>query len=191
MAKKKNKGSEYSDFSTFINLKTDFGFKKIFGNKKIMIAFLNTVLPEKIESIEYLSPEQLGVKKENRKAVYDISCKTAEGKHVIVEMQASVQPNFADRGLLYISFPIINQAPKGKVTKVNKKGETIKAPWDYSLKGVYMIGILDFVLFPEESTENIVIEHVKLVRLEANIIFSDKLEIVTIELPKFNKKAEE
>jgi predicted transposase/invertase (TIGR01784 family) len=185
--KRKNKISKYSENPVFINPKTDFGFKKIFGHKTIFISFLNTILSEKIVDIEYLPGEHFGYKKENRKAAYDISCKTADGKHVIVEMQAAPQPHFAERELFYASYPIISQAPKGKITKTNRKDKEIKAPWDYSLAGVYMIGILDFILFPEEKAKNIVIEHVKLVRQEANIIFSDKLELVTIELPKFDK----
>jgi predicted transposase/invertase (TIGR01784 family) len=157
----------------------------------MLISFLNTILPETLVNIEYLSQEQLGYKKENRKAVYDISCKTADGKHVIVEMQASPQPHFADRALLYAGYPIISQAPKGKVTKINEQGETVKVPWNYSLAGVYIISILNFNLFTEEKAKPIIIERVKLVRQEANIIFSDKLELVTIELLKFKKKKEE
>jgi predicted transposase/invertase (TIGR01784 family) len=191
MAKKTNKVSKRSDFSTFINPRTDFGFKKLFGYENILVSFLNTILPETIVDIEYLSQEQLGYKKENRKAVYDISCKTITGKHLIVEMQAAPQPHFAERALLYASYPIVSQAPKGKVSKINKKGETIKVSWDYSLAGVYIISILNFNLFTEEKAKTIIIEHVKLVRQEANIIFSDKLELVTIELLKFKKKKEE
>ena len=53
--------------SKYINLYTDFAFKKIFGteaNKDILISFLNTFLEfegdKAIEDIEYINPEQLG-----------------------------------------------------------------------------------------------------------------------------------
>jgi predicted transposase/invertase (TIGR01784 family) len=193
MIKKKsnNKAAKHIDSGVFINIKTDFGFKKIFGNKTLLIAFLRTILLEEITEIEYLPAEQLGYIKENRKAVYDVYCMTSGGKRFIVEMQASPQPNFAERELFYMSYPIISQAPKGKITKTNRNGKRVKSIWDYSLEGVYMIGILDFIMFPEETTENIVTEHVKLVRQKANIVFTDKLELVTIELPKFKKKETE
>ncbi|MDR1169540.1 MAG: Rpn family recombination-promoting nuclease/putative transposase [Prevotellaceae bacterium] len=186
--KGKNKTSKKTDKEVFMNLKTDFGFKKIFGNKTLLIAFLKTILFEDITEIEYLPAEQLGYVKENRKAVYDVYCTTSSGKRFIVEMQASSQPNFAERMLFYMSYPIISQAPKGKVKKTDSDGKEVKKVWDYSIEGVYMIGILNFTLFPEKEAKNIVVEHIKLVRQKTNIVFTDKLEFVTIELPKFRKR---
>jgi predicted transposase/invertase (TIGR01784 family) len=189
--KNKKKISKPLEPPVFMNLKTDFGFKKIFGNKKILIAFLNTILSEKITDIDYLPPEQLGIKEKNRKAVYDLYCKSDTGKYFIVEMQASPQPNFVDRELYYVSHSIINQAPKGKVTKINEKGEEIKVPWNYSIKGIYVVGILDFILFPEKGAEDIVVEYIDLVRRNSRKLLTDKFELVTVELPKFKKTKEE
>jgi hypothetical protein len=53
-----------------------------------------------------------------------------------------------------------------------------------------VITILDFALFAKKA-ENIIMECVKPVRTKADIIFTDKLEPVMIELPKFNKTATE
>ncbi|MDR1341322.1 MAG: Rpn family recombination-promoting nuclease/putative transposase [Prevotellaceae bacterium] len=186
---KEGKGiSESIGQEVFINLKTDFGFKKIFGNKTLLAAFLRTVLFKDIKKIEYLPAEQLGYAREDRKAVYDVYCTTSGGKRFIVEMQASSQPNFAERLLFYMAYPIISQAPKGKVTRTNSAGKQVKSGWDYSIEGVYMVGILNFTLFPEKLAKNTVVEHVRMMRKEANIVFTDKLEFVTIELPKFRKK---
>ncbi|MGB3619075.1 MAG: PD-(D/E)XK nuclease family transposase, partial [Catalinimonas sp.] len=49
----------------YINLFTDFGFKKLFGeapNKELLIAFLNELLEgkERIEDLSYLKNERLG-----------------------------------------------------------------------------------------------------------------------------------
>jgi predicted transposase/invertase (TIGR01784 family) len=189
--KGKSKTSKNAGKEVFMNLKTDFGFKKIFGNKMLLIAFLKTILRKDITEIEYLPAEQLGYVKENRKAVYDVYCTTSSGKRFIVEMQASSQPNFAERMLFYMSYPIISQAPKGKLTKTDSEGKEVKVVWDYSIEGVYMIGILNFTLFPEKAAKNTVVEYIKLVRQKTNIVFTDKLEFVTIELPKFRKKLTE
>jgi predicted transposase/invertase (TIGR01784 family) len=81
-----------------------------------------------------LPAEQLGHRNEDRKAVYDIYCITSEGKRFIVEMQASSQPNFAERMLFYMSYPIIAQAPKGKVTKTDRNGKQVESAWDYSIE---------------------------------------------------------
>jgi hypothetical protein len=103
MTKKKGKVevSKSRKIPVFMNIKTDFGFKKIFGNKVLLIAFLNAILDKDIVEVEYLPAEQLGYIKENRRAVYDVYCTTATGERFIVEMQASPQVHFADRIVFY------------------------------------------------------------------------------------------
>jgi hypothetical protein len=46
-------------------------------------------------------------------------------------------------------------------------------------------------MFPEEKAENIVMEHIKIVRQEAETVLTDKWEAVTVELPKFTKTEDE
>jgi hypothetical protein len=185
--KEKTDTNKKVDLSAFMNIKTDFGFKKTFGDKTLLIAFLNVILNRKIVDIEYLPTEQLGYIEENRKAVYDVYCTTATDERFIVEMQASPQPYFIERILFYMAYPVISQAPKGKVTGMNSKGEEVKVPWDYSISGVYMICILDNIIFSEEKAKDIVMEQMQIVRQQANEIATDKWEVITIELPKFNK----
>jgi predicted transposase/invertase (TIGR01784 family) len=189
--KKKTDTKKKDDLSAFINIKTDFGFKKIFGDKTLLMAFLNVILNREIVDIEYLPTEQLGYIKENRKAVYDVYSTSATGERFIIEMQASPQPYFIERILFYMAYPVISQAPKGKITGMNSKGEAVRVPWDYSISGVYMICILDNIIFPEKKAHDIVLERMQIVRREANEIATDKWEAITIELPKFNKTEEE
>ncbi|MDR1053060.1 MAG: Rpn family recombination-promoting nuclease/putative transposase, partial [Planctomycetaceae bacterium] len=193
MAKEKLKAevSKRLEMPVFMNIKTDFGFKKIFGNKVLLIAFLNVLLNKDIVDIEYLPAEQLGYIEENRRAVYDVYCTTVNGERFIVEMQASPQVHFADRIVFYMSYPVLSQAPKGQINLINNAGEEIKVPWDYALKGVYMICILDNIMFPEEQAKNIVMEQIKIVRQKAKTVLTDKWEAVTIELPKFTKTENE
>ncbi|MDR1170148.1 MAG: Rpn family recombination-promoting nuclease/putative transposase [Prevotellaceae bacterium] len=183
----KTKASKSIETPVFMNIKTDFGFKKIFGNKVLLIGFLNAILNRDIVEIEYLPAEQLGYIEENRKAVYDVYCTTENGERFIVEMQASPQVHFADRIVFYMSYPVLAQAPKGLINLINSAGEEIRVPWDYALRGVYMICILDNIMFPEEKARDIVMERIKIVRQEAETVLTDKWEAVTIELPKFTK----
>jgi hypothetical protein len=191
MEKEKADTKEKGKLSAFMNIKTDFGFKKTFGDKTLLMAFLNIILKRKIVDMEYLPPEQLGYIEENRKAVYDVYCTSATGERFIVEMQASPQPYFLERILFYMAYPVISQAPKGKVTGINSKGEEVRVPWDYSISGVYMICILDSIIFPEEKAKDIVMERMKIMRQEAKETATDKWEVITIELPKFNKTEDE
>jgi predicted transposase/invertase (TIGR01784 family) len=50
-----------------------------------------------------------------------------------------------------------------------------------------VIDILNSVLLTEKESENIYIERVKLICTEANVVFTDKVGIIIIELPKFKK----
>lgn len=185
---KEGKSAQKTGAKVFMNPKTDFGFKKIFGNKRLLLEFLEAlgVLPEKIADLEYLPLEQLGIVKENRKAIYDIYVKTASGKRYIVEMQVSRQDHFEERMLFYASYSVIYQAPRGKISTTGEKGEKA-ARQSYDIAGVYIIAILDFVLFQEKASKAIVVEHVKLMRQEANLQFTDKYQFLIIELPKFKK----
>ena len=145
-----------------------------------MIDFLNEVIREEglITDIQYLSPEQWGNLKTERKAVFDIFCITESGDYFIVEMQKAKQTFFRDRSLYYASLPIQKQAPRGN--------------WDFRLKAVYLVGILDFVLFDEcEEDKEHTIEYVQLTRERTKTQYSNKLRFAFIELPKFKKTEKE
>ena len=164
--------------SVYINPLTDFGFKKIFLNKELLIAFLNDVVGTDIKEIQYLPTEGLGNFIEERTAVFDLLCTTENDDYFIVEMQLGKQTYFRDRVLFYASHVIRKQAPRKKY-------------WNYNLKAVYVVSILNFITFTEESAKKEVIERVYLYRETTKTQFSDKLNMIFVELPKFNKQAAE
>ncbi|WP_051321441.1 Rpn family recombination-promoting nuclease/putative transposase [Chrysiogenes arsenatis] len=164
----------------YINLFTDFGFKKIFGeeaNKEHLIAFLNTLLPErhKIETLQFAKNEQLGVSTVDRRAIFDLHCTSQSGEYFIVELQKAKQNYFKDRSVFYATFPIQQQAERGE--------------WNFKLAAVYTIGILDF-LFDEDDGNGEVVHTVKL-KNQNNEIFYDKLTFIYLTLPNFTKTENE
>ncbi|MEE3483281.1 MAG: Rpn family recombination-promoting nuclease/putative transposase [Bacteroidales bacterium] len=170
--------------SRYINIYTDFAFKKIFGteaNKDLLISFLNQLMgltgDSEITDVTYLNPEQLGDNINERRAVYDVYCSTGNGEHFIVEMQKAKQDHFKDRALYYSSFAIREQGTKGSILK----------PWDYKLMPVYVVGILNFVM-DEEDEE--VITRVTL-KDDRNREFNKNLQFIFIEMPKFTKEETE
>ncbi|MDR3245781.1 MAG: Rpn family recombination-promoting nuclease/putative transposase [Prevotellaceae bacterium] len=165
--------------SVYLNPRTDFGFKKMFFNKGLLINFLNDIIREegRIIDIEYLPFEQLGDWDTNRKAVFDIYCKNEKGEYFIVEMQKAIQAHFLDRSLFYAASSIWNQAPKGK--------------WNYELKTVYFVAIMNFIQFKEKESKPYYIERAYLFRDRAKEKFSEKMNMIFIELPKFTKSVEE
>jgi len=167
----------------YISPFTDFGFKKLFGtepNKDILMDFLNELLKKetgKIVDLTYLSPEQLGRSIDTRKAIFDIYCENKKGEKFIVELQKAKQNYFKDRSVYYSTFPIQQQAQKGK--------------WDFRLNAVYTVGILDFVFAEDKDDEAIFHHEVKLIDRNTQKVFYDKLTYIYLEMPKFRKTEEE
>ena len=171
----------------YINLMVDWSFKRVFGtevNKDILIEFLKVIFPQfAITDITYIPTEQLGIMEEDRKAIFDVLCKTEDGKTFLVEMQRGAQEHFFERALYYTSFPIMKQGKKA-IAKEDEKG---KDPWDFSLDGVFFLGILDFKYEQDEMTEH----RYQLLETKTLKRMTDKLEFVFVEVAKFNKREDE
>ena len=167
----------------YINPFTDYGFKRLFGeepNKDLLLDFLNELLKDeegKITELSYLPSEKLPISVGDRRAIFDIYCTNEKGEQFIVEMQKAEQKFFKDRTVFYATFPIQEQAR-------NKDRF-----WNFELKAVYTIGILDFVF--EESDPNKFRHKVKLTEQETKKVFYDKLTFIYLEMPKFNKSVKE
>lgn len=165
----------------YINPYTDFGFKKLFGtelNKELLISFLNALLQgeQTVKDVTYLNTEHLGTQEIDRRAVFDVYCEGENGEKFLVEMQRGEQQFFKDRSLFYTTFPIREQASKGK-------------GWDYELKSVYTVGILNFTF--DNSSDEYYHHEVKLVDIRTKEVFYDKLTLIYLEMPKFNKEEQE
>ncbi len=164
----------------YVNPYTDFGFKLLFGtamNKELLISFLNALLlgEETVKDVTYLNTEHLGTREYDRRAVFDVYCENEKGEKFLVEMQRGEQQFFKDRSVYYATFPIREQGKRG--------------PWDYELKAVYVIGILNFSF---DETDNEYFHHeVKLVDLHTHRVFYDKLTFIYLEMPKFSKREDE
>ena len=83
-----------------------------------------------IESLTFLKSDQLPEHEDDRKAIFDILCRSQDGETFIVEMQKAALTYMMDRSVYYSTFPIQKQAPRG--------------PWNFRLSPVYLIGILAF-----------------------------------------------
>lgn len=166
----------------YINPYTDFGFKKLFGtplNKDLLISFLNSLFDGKevVRDLTYLNGESLGNGYGDRRAIFDVYCENEQGETFIVEMQKAEQQFFKDRSVFYSTFPIQNQGKKGI--------------WNFKLKGVYTVGILDFVFPDNEYPQDSLRHEVKLVDVDDKHVFYDKLTFLYLEMPKFTKKEDE
>ncbi|CAG5067329.1 hypothetical protein DYBT9623_00049 [Dyadobacter sp. CECT 9623] len=164
----------------FIDPFTDFGFKRIFGsepNKDLLIDFLNQLFAgEKyIIDLTYDKTEQNGPLSADRKVIFDLLCTGADGEQFIIEMQRIRQEFFKDRCLYYVASLIRDQVP------ISTKS------WNYRLKPVYLIGIMDFCF---DETDRHFISKVML-KDDKGKAFYDKLTFIYVEIPKFKKREEE
>ncbi|MCC8120227.1 MAG: Rpn family recombination-promoting nuclease/putative transposase [Bacteroidales bacterium] len=164
----------------FINPFTGFGFKRLFGseaNKDILINFLNSVIEdEEIVEITYLNVEKLGQIESDRKAIYDLYCKTEKGHHIIVEMQKAWQVHFIDRTIFYSARAIDDAAKKGD--------------WDFALPKIYVIALLNFT--PSEFADEPGYKHIlRLCDISTGQEFSRKLNYIFLEIKKFDKSIDE
>jgi predicted transposase/invertase (TIGR01784 family) len=165
----------------YVNPFTDFGFKKIFGeeaSKPMLIDFLTNLLPEThIVDLTFKDKDKLGQTEDDRKAIYDIYCENNLGEKIIVELQKAKQNYFKDRTVYYSTFPIQEQAEKGE--------------WNYQLKYVYCIGILDFKFDDKVKNGEGEVIHTVQLKDQNNKIFYEKLKFVYLEMPHFIKEEHE
>ncbi len=173
-----------TDFAEkYINPFTDYGFKKLFGeepNKDLLLDFLNELLKKEqgqIKDLTYLKTEHLGTSDIDRRAIFDLYCENEKGEKFIVELQKSKQNFFKDRTVYYSTFPIREQAKR--------------ADWDYELKAIYTIAILDFVFDTDKNEPEKFRYDVKLTDIETKKVFYEKLTFIYLEMPKFNKTVDE
>ena len=157
--------------------------KKFFdeeASKPLLIDFLNALLPpqNQIADLSFKNTEQLGQTEADRKAIYDIYCENLNGEKFIVELQKAKQNYFKERTIYYSTFPIREQAEKGE--------------WNYNLKSVYCVGILDFTFddYDMEPEKSEVVHTIKLKNHNGKT-FYDKLTYIYLEMPNFKQKENE
>ncbi|MEG5043594.1 Rpn family recombination-promoting nuclease/putative transposase [Microcoleus sp. B4-C1] len=164
----------------FINPKTDFGFKKIFASpqsKEVLISFLNAMLYNAeptitdLEIIDpYAAPSVTGLKD----TYLDVKAKITGNKTVIIEMQVINVEAFTKR--------VIYNAAKTYATQLKRREGYSK------LNPLIALTITDFILF--ENTEKF-LSHFVFKEVEENFEYYREIELVFVELPKFNKKLEQ
>jgi len=199
--------------SRFMDVTTDFGFKKLFGdeaNIDVTMNLLNTVLelqPPMVE-LSFANPEQLPESGDQRVGIYDLFCRDAAGNRYLVEMQKSRLAFIKDRMVYYSTFPIAAQAPKGvkryqfspppasnlvlretaDTTYDDEVEEVIATEWNYELKAVYCVAILGYAL--NGSTTAVNHNSIRNDR-PPHALFYDKLKFVTVELSLFDPRLPE
>jgi len=165
----------------FLDVRTDYAFKKVFGSegsKEILISFLNAVIDfaddAKISDLTIVDPYQIPLIKGMKDTYVDVKALLSNGSRVIVEMQVLNVEGFEKR--------ILYNAAKAYSMQLHK-AESFEG-----LEPVIALTVTDFEMFEEIRQ---IITYFRLIEKETLIEYSDEIELIFIELPKFRKKEDE
>ena len=165
----------------FINPKTDFAFKKIFGSdrsKPILISFLNAMIYDgnpTITDLEIIDPYLASRVQYLKDSYLDVKARLTGGVTVIIEMQVLNVESFAKR--------VVYNTAKTYSTQL------IRGEGYFKLKPVIALTITDFEMFDNDRE---VISHFVFKEKKRLFDYVDpEIELIFIELPKFNKQLDE
>ena len=162
----------------FLDVKTDYAFKKVFGSKEskdILISFLNAIIYDdsevKIKDVTILDPYNIPMIKGVKDTYVDVKAELDNNTKVIIEMQVLNVEAFEKRVLYNAAKNYSMQLQKGD---------------PYSLLNpIIGLTITDFVMFPEfEKYES----RFQLMEKDEFIKYNGDIEIIFIEFHKFKKE---
>jgi len=162
----------------FLDIKTDYAFKKVFGSensKDILLDFLNAVLDlkEPISDLSIEDPYNVPKLRGMKDTTVDVKATLQDRSQVIIEMQVLNHDSFESRILYNTAKNYSNQLEKGD---------------NYGLLNpVIALTIVNFEMFDFEKYKS----SFKLFEKENFTEYKDDIELVFIELPKFNKSLDE
>jgi predicted transposase/invertase (TIGR01784 family) len=159
----------------FLNPVSDYAFKKIFGSAEssdILLSFLNAVLDlqdqQRIVSVQIQDPWLPPSIKGMKDSFVDVRATDERGKHYIIEMQVLPVESFEQRVLYNTCKKYAGQISSGEHYQ--------------KLNDVIALTITDFDMFEHHD----MVSKYKF-RTEDGHTYSNDIELVFVELPKFTK----
>ena len=158
----------------YLNPRADLTFKRIFGeHPDLVISLLNALLPlkegEEITEIEYLPSDIVPDNPLRKYSIVDVRCRDQQGRQFLVEMQMLWSPEFHQRVLFNASKAYVRQLNAGEGYEL--------------LQPVYSLNLVNDVFEPELEGYY---HHYAMVHLEHTDKVIEGLQLIFVELPKFN-----
>ena len=168
--------------AVFADPKTDFVFKRIFGNeahKDLLIALLDALLeldePHRITGLEFLTPEQRMPIDEFKLSIVDVKCKDASGRTYVVEMQVLNVEGFEKR--------VVYNSAKAYVAQL-RTGSGYPA-----LADVIGVSICNFEVWPNPPVSETVpvpmLSRWRMQEQHGGALGLSQIQHVFLELPKY------
>jgi predicted transposase/invertase (TIGR01784 family) len=160
----------------FLDIKTDYAFKKVFGSensKDILLSFLNSILELNIVDLTIEDPYNVPKLQGMKDTAVDVKATLNDDTKVIIEMQILNHDGFESRILYNTAKNYANQLDTGDKYHL--------------LNPVIALTIVNFKMFEFEKYKS----SFKLLEKDNFTKYKDDIELVFIELPKINKSLEE
>jgi predicted transposase/invertase (TIGR01784 family) len=164
----------------FLDVKTDFAFKRVFGSeqsKGILIDFLNAIIDfgdERITDLTIVDPYQVPPMKGMKDSYVDVKAVLSNRARVIIEMQVLNVEGFEKR--------VLYNAAKLYSSQLRRSQQYA------GLEPVIALTITDFEMFKDFDK---VISYWNLREKEQLVQYSDEIELIFVELPKFKQGEDE
>lgn len=176
----KPEGKRNTVEKTFVDLKSYFGFKKVFGSKNgktDLIRLMNSLIIDsdrKIIDLVFRDINILGANGERKEMLYDISFIDSQGRSFLIKMQNYFLENLPSRMIYTVASACMATARKGV-------GE------HFFCKPFFGVVISSFAVSASEEY----LSHFSLCDIETLEEASDLMKHIVVELDKFTKSVDE
>lgn len=158
----------------YLDPRADLTFKRVFGEHPDLVkSLLNALLPlaqgGEITDIEYLPSELIPENPLRKYSIVDVRCKDKLGRQFLVEMQMIWSPEFKQRVLFNASKAYARQLKSGEEYRL--------------VQPVYSLNLVNEVFEPELPGYY---HHYAMVHMEHSDKIIEGLQLIFVELPKFN-----
>jgi len=164
-----------------IDPKVDYAFKRLFGREQtlpLLLHLLNAILQlqpaRRLTHLELLNPYSDQDALDDKLSIVDVKARDQGGQQFHIEMQLLPERSFRARVLYYWAELHQQQLHAGE-------------PYS-TLRPTISVCITDFVLFPQVPDHALTFE---VLNRAHQLMFSPELLLVSLELPKFTRRAEE
>lgn len=162
----------------YLDLTCDWACKYLFQNHpNLLVTLLNDILMEDIKTVEFQNTELADIAPLDKKILFDLLCKTSDGRSFIVEMQRASRTDQRDR-LFYYGARLV-----GRQVKHSEKR--------YAIAPVKVICIMNYEDKHPDSSDDKILYQYKTLEVETREPFGDQISFYLLELPRIMHYSDE
>ena len=162
----------------YLDLTCDWACKYLFQNHpSLLVTLLNDILREDIKTVEFQNTELADIAPLDKRILFDLLCRTSDGRSFLVEMQRASRADQRDRLFYYGSRLVCRQVKPG-----GKK---------YALAPVKVICIMNYEDRHPGSSDDKILYQYRTLEVETGEPFGDQISFYLLELPRIMRHSEE